>query len=103
MGKTRLDLQQDLENFWGNRNVYFQPPESKEIKYDAIVYSFDNSFVAKADNSVYRYMNRYKVSMITKSHREDLVEKFLKRFRYSSFITTFVSENLYHYIIYLYY
>ena len=33
MAKTRLDLQSALEEFIGNSNVYYQPPEGFKLKY----------------------------------------------------------------------
>ena len=36
---SRLDLQSKLEKLLGNKNVYYQPPESLKMEYPAIRYS----------------------------------------------------------------
>ena len=36
---TRLQLQAQLEEMLGSRNVYYQPPESVKLEYPAIVYA----------------------------------------------------------------
>ena len=37
--KTRLELQNKLEELLGFRHVYYQPPESVKMEYPAIRYS----------------------------------------------------------------
>ena len=44
---SRLSLQTMLEEILGSRNVYYNPPASVRMEYDAIVYSrtkIDNKF-----------------------------------------------------------
>lgn len=96
MARNRLDLQDALEKFIQNENVYFQPPENKKIVYDCIIYSLKNIKEAKADNRKYYRHKQYKVTLITTSYKEKLIDKFLDTFQYSSFVTSFISDGLYH-------
>ena len=47
---SRPELQTKLEELLGNRNVYYQPPESVKIEYPAIVYSKIRIDTRSADN-----------------------------------------------------
>ena len=39
---SRPNLQAKLEEILGNKNVYFQPPESLKLNFPAIVYKRSN-------------------------------------------------------------
>ena len=51
--KTRVDLQQKLEDFLGSRNVYFQPPENIRLKFPCIIYSYIVPKTEYANNLIY--------------------------------------------------
>lgn len=72
---NRLDLQAKLEVILGSRNVYFDPPESVKMQYDAIRYSrsrIENTF---ANNSVYKQDDCYEVIAIYRDADSDLPGK----------------------------
>ena len=72
---SRLRLQSELEEILGSNNVYFQPPESININYPAIVYSrarIGNDF---ANNSVYSQMDTYEIIVLDKDPDSELVRK----------------------------
>ena len=52
--KTRLELQETLEELLGSRNVYYEPPANIKMEYPAIVYSRDNIQTRFASNKVFR-------------------------------------------------
>lgn len=98
----RLDLQTLLENILGSRNVYFDPPESVKMQYDAIRYSrskIDNTF---ANSSVYKQDNRYEVIAIYRNPDSDLPGK-LSRLPMCSHDRHYVSDNLHHDVFTLYF
>lgn len=100
---SRLELQTELETLLGSRNVYFQPPESKRIEYDAIVYHRDNITHRHADNKNYFMMDCYELTIIYRDPDSELAKKILEHFEYSSFGRHFTSDNLNHDVITLYY
>ena len=60
----RLDLQLILEDLLGSENVYFQPPESKELQYPCIVYQRYIGKTDFADGEPYILSQRYQVTVI---------------------------------------
>lgn len=99
---TRLDLQEILENILGSRNVYFQPPESIKLRYPCIIYEKTPGDQKHADDIVYSYMNRYKLTVIDRDPDTVIPDK-IRELKYQKMSTSFCSDNLYHYIFDLYY
>lgn len=99
----RLKLQTELEELLGTRNVYFQPPESKSLKYDCIVYNRSNIDGRNANNYKYTLTDRYDVTIIYRNPDSELPHKMLERFMYCSHSRHFVVDNLYHDVFTLYY
>ena len=99
---TRIDLQNVLEELLGNRNVYYQPPESLKMSYPAIVYSrktIDNSY---ANNSVYKQNYAYEITVIDKNPDSEIVNK-VSKLPTCRFDRHFKSDNLNHDVFTLYY
>lgn len=92
---NRLKLQELLEGIIGNRNVYFQPPESMKINYPAIIYSRDDIGNIFADDSVYRQNRTYKITVIDYDPDSEIVEK-VSKLPMCRFNTHFKSDNLNH-------
>lgn len=99
----RLKLQAELEELLGTRNVYFQPPESKKLTYDCIIYNRSNIDGRNADNKKYTLSDRYDVMLIYRNPDSELPHKMLERFTYCSHSRHFVTDNLYHDVFTLYY
>lgn len=99
---TRVDLQNVLEELFGSRNVYYQPPESLKMNYPAIVYArktIDNSY---ANNSVYKQNYAYEITVIDKNPDSEIVNK-VSKLPTCRFDRHFKSDNLNHDVFTLYY
>lgn len=99
---NRLDLQAELEELLGSKNVYFQPPASVRINYPAIVYTrsdIDNTF---ADDSVYMQSHFYEVTVIDEDPDSKIVET-VSKLPTCRFSRHFTSENLNHDTFIIYY
>lgn len=99
---TREELQVTLESLLGSRNVYYNPPQNLEMKYDAIRYSLSNIQSKYANNKKYSKMKCYDLIVISKRPDPAVVDKILDM-PYSSLNRPYVAENLHHYPITLYY
>ena len=99
---SRPDLQKMFEELLGNRNVYFQPPESLKLKYPAVVYSLKDIGNSFANNSVYKQSNCYEVTVIDSDPDSKLRDK-VSKLPMCTFDRHFKSDNLNHYVFTLYY
>lgn len=106
MAKSLIDRSQELqaafEELLESRNVYYNPPASVKMKYDAIVFSrssIDNVF---ANNYVYMQNHRYTVMTITHDPDAPIIEK-ISQLPQCSFDRHYISDNLHHNVFTLYY
>jgi len=99
---NRLDLQTLLEDLLGERNVYFQPPESVKINYPAIVYGLDSIENTHADDRVYLSLKRYWVILIDKNPDSSFVD-MIAQLPTCRFERHYTSENLNHWRFSLYF
>ena len=99
--KTREELQSTLESLLGSRNVYYNPPQNLEMKYDAIRYSLGNIRSDYANNNKYKNMKCYNLIVIAKRPDPEVVDKILA-LPYSSLSNPYPADNLHHYPITLY-
>lgn len=100
---SRLNLHEELCEILGSRNVYFQPPASVHMKYDAIRYELADKDLMKANNKNYRITNKYEGIVITNNPDSTIPDSILNHFEMCSFGKPYVSENLNHYPFNLYY
>ena len=98
----RLILQTKLEELIGNRNVYYDPPENLKMRYPAIRYSKSKISTRHADDKIYNKMVRYELIVISSEPDSDIINKILE-FPYSSFDRHYISDNLHHDVLTLYY
>lgn len=63
----RLELQTILEGLLGSRNVYFQPPPSKQLEYPCIVYQRETVDIQHANNHPYKHLKRYLVTVMDRN------------------------------------
>lgn len=99
---NRPDLQTLFEDILGSRNVYYDPPESVKMQYDAIRYSrkkIDNRF---ANNNVYKQDNAYEVIAIYRDPDSDIPIK-ISKLPMCSHDRHYVADNLHHDVFTLYY
>ena len=99
---SRLDLQNKLEALLGNRNVYYQPPESLKMKYPAIRYDKSTISSRHADNMKYSNFDRYEVIVIDNNPDNPVIDKILE-LPHSTHDRRYTSNNLYHDVINLYF
>lgn len=102
MGR-RLELQAELEELLGSKNVYFQPPESKKLNYDCIVYHRSNIQSRQANNKNYTLTDKYNLTVIYRNSDSELPKRILEHFKYCTHSGFFTSDNLYHDTFTLYY
>lgn len=92
---NRLELQTVLENLLGSRNVYFQPPESVNMKYPAIVYALDDIDNRSADNIPYLQYYHYQITVIDKNP-DSVHVKNVAKLPMCSFERHYTANNLNH-------
>lgn len=103
MSRTRLELQEELEEVLGSRNVYYRPPESVKIKYPCIIYDRDNDRIRFADDGRYLSHKRYSLTVIDPDPDSKIPESILEHFRMCSHVRSYTSNNLNHDVLNLYY
>lgn len=100
---SRLDLHEELCVLLGSRNVYFQPPESVKMKYDAIRYQLSGKNLRRANDKIYNSRNEYDGVVITIDPDTTIPDAILEHFEMCSFGRPYTADNLNHYPFTLYY
>ena len=75
---TRAELQTKLVDILGTDNVYFQPPPTIQMVYPAIVYGLSDLKPEYAQNTPYKIIKQYKVTVIDKDPDSQIPEKISK-------------------------
>ena len=91
----RLDLQSVLEELLESRNVYYQPPESIKMQYDAIKYSKKNIMSRHAGDGKYSMVDCYELTVISRRPDHPVIKKLLAQ-PYCSYDRHYVADNLHH-------
>lgn len=99
---SRLDLQTQLEELLGSRNVYYQPPESIKLNYPCIIYELNRIRNLSANNNKYKINRSYRLTLIDRDPDSDLVEPILE-LPMCSFDRSFSSDGLTHFVFEIYY
>lgn len=99
----RIELHNELKTISGYTNLYFQPPDSLQMKYPAIRYYIRGLDYNYADNKKVIGKDRYEIIILNKKHDMKTVKKILTDFEYSSFDRSYISDGIYHYVLELYY
>ena len=81
----------------GDCHVYFQPPESRKMKYPAIRYSLTGYRKVYANNGTYRLIPSYEVILIDHDPDSMYAEQILQLSN-STFDRTYVANNLNHFV-----
>ena len=100
---NRADLHEELCTILGTRNVYFNPPESVRMKYDAIRYSLAGKDIKRANNRMYLFTNQYDGVVITNNPDTTIPDTILSHFEMCSFGRPYTADNLNHYPFTIYY
>ena len=98
----RLELHEKLKSLPGIKKVYYQPPENLQIEYPAIVYSINDIYSRHADDVKYNNKIEYSITIIDKLPDNSAIDELLN-WQLSSYNRHFVSDNLNHDVITLYY
>ena len=99
---NRLKLHELLCETLGSRQVYFQPPESVQMKYPAIVYSRNRIDNEHANDGVYMQSPSYSITVIDKNSDSEIVER-VSRLPMCRFDRRFTADNLNHDTFTVYY
>lgn len=103
MARDRKNLQDELEELLGSKEVYFQPPTSKQLKYPCVFYKPARPQVHRADNMVYLYMNCYELMVVSKDPLFTLPETLVKTYMYCELNRFYTFDNLNYWSLTLYY
>lgn len=98
---TQEALQKKLKEMFDGGNVYYQPPG--RMDYPAIRYEIDDIENTHANNLTYRVSRRYKVTVIDRLPDNPVIEKLLREMPMCSYDRHYVSDNLNHDVLTLYY
>ncbi len=101
--ERRLQLQADLEQILGSKNVYFQPPSSFQMIYSCIRYELDEIDAEHADNRVYAKKKAYLVTYVTEDPDDDLSDEMFSEFQMIHFDRHYTADNLHHFVYKIYY
>jgi hypothetical protein len=99
--QSSQELQAKFEELLESGHVYYNPPSSLKMEYDAIVFSrskIDNTY---ANDYVYNQNHRYEVTTITDDPDAEIIGK-ISRLPMCIFDRHFVSDNLHHNVFTLY-
>lgn len=100
--ERRPNLQTMLEELLESDEVYYNSPESKRMAYPAIVYSKSRVEKESANDGMYLKKTRYELIVIDTLPDNPVIGKLLD-LPYSSHDRTYVSDNLHHDVLTLYY
>lgn len=98
----RLMLQSELETLMGNDHVYYDPPENLKMEYPAIRYSKGKIDTRHANDKIYKKMTRYELIVISRKPDSEVIDALLE-LPYSLYDRHYVSDNLHHDVLTLYY
>lgn len=99
---TRLNLQSKLEELLGSRYVYYQPSPNVKMIYPAITYVKGKLTRVYANNKTYRLLTRYDLTVISNRPDNPVIQKLLE-LPYCSYDRRYISDNLYHDSLTLYF
>lgn len=98
----RLELHSVLQELLGSSNVYYQPPESIKMQYDAIRYSKKTIDSKYANDRKYSMIDCYEVMVISRLPDNPVIKKLLS-LPYCSYDRHYVADNLHHDVLTIYY
>lgn len=97
----RLELHSVLQELLGSSNVYYQPPESIKMQYDAIRYSKKTIDSKYANDRKYSMIDCYEVMVISRLPDNLVINKLLS-LPYCSYDRHYVADNLHHDVLTIY-
>ena len=100
---SRLKLHEEFCEILGNRNVYFNPPETLKMSYPCIRYSCADPDQIYANDKTYRKMNEYEGVIIDYDPDSIIPDKTLEHFSMCKASKPYRADNLNHFPFTLYY
>lgn len=97
----RLELHSVFQELLGSSNVYYQPPESIKMQYDAIRYSKKTIDSKYANDRKYLMMDCYEVIVISRLPDNPVIKKLLS-LPYCSYDRHYIADNLHHDVLTIY-
>lgn len=97
----RLELHSVLQELLGSSNVYYQPPESIKMQYDAIRYSKKIIDSKYANDRKYSMIDCYEIIVISRLPDNPVIKKLLS-LPYCSYDRHYVADNLHHDVLTIY-
>lgn len=97
----RLELHSVLQELLGSSNVYYQPPESIKMQYDAIRYSKKTIDSKYANDRKYSMIDCYEVIVISRLPDNPAIKKLLS-LPYCSYNRHYIADNLHHDVLTIY-
>lgn len=93
---TIEEIEAMLTDILGSDHVYYQPPESLQIRYPCIVYELNDHRIVHANNRKYHLVKEYNLTYISRSPDDEVVDKLimLPNCKPNGVST---ADNLYHY------
>lgn len=102
MNRSRIDLHNILVNILGSNYVYYQPPETIQLKYPCIIYSLSRFDTKFADDKRYRDLKCYDITLIDKDPESVFVDP-IRNIKYCELTRSYTSDNLNHFHFILYF
>ena len=97
----RLELHSIFQELLGSSNVYYQPPESIKMQYDAIRYSKKTINSKYANDRKYSMIDCYEIIVISRLPDNPIIKKLLS-LPYCSYDRHYVADNLHHDVLTIY-
>lgn len=97
----RLELHSVLQELLGSSNVYYQPPESIKMQYDAIRYTKKAIDSKYANDRKYSMTDCYELIVISRLPDNPIIKKLLS-LPYCSYDRHYVADNLHHDVLTIY-
>lgn len=100
--RQQLDL--ELKSVIGSAKLYWEPPSNKQLSGDPkVIYARDGVDIKRADNRLYSFMQRYKITVVYTNPDCTLPKEIVEYFPLCSYDDDFVSDDLHHSVLILYY
>ena len=97
----RLELHSVLQELLGSSNVYYQPPESIKMQYDAVRYSKKTIDSKYANDRKYSMIDCYEIIVISRLPDNPVIKKLLS-LPYCSYDRHYIADNLHHDVLTIY-
>lgn len=97
------ELREVLQEAVGYVNLYYQPPASVRMQYDAIRYEEMTMYPRHADDRAYLIRTEYQVIVISRDPDSPIPRMIQERFPLCRPGRKYAADNLYHYPFTIYY